>query len=114
MMTEDELKREMRLIAVEALAVNLLTASILLQPSDPEQTMANIRQWMLRTASLPFPELEPAESDLYASEFEAAVDRLMEMADSQIRLALQGLRARAGHGSSDGAPSNSTGPTSDK
>jgi hypothetical protein len=106
MMSEDELRREMRLIAIDALAANLLATSILQASKNPEALMASIREGMLQTAALPFPEHDPAESDWYASEFEAAVARLLGMAESQMHQALQSHREKAARSSSDDAPSS--------
>jgi hypothetical protein len=89
-MIEDELKLQMRLYAVEILSVNLLAIS-LLQTGTPLELLAEIRQQMIDGAKTHvFPGLDdPAISDLFSAELEAAVDRLMEMASGQINAVLQ-------------------------
>jgi len=100
-MTEDEIKRETRLLALEILAVNLLATDVLLTPkSDPSALAAKIRERMIAAAGKPFPEVDdPAMSDLLSAELEAAVDRLMEMATDQINLVLEALAEKAKRGS---------------
>ncbi|HEY6258202.1 MAG TPA: hypothetical protein VIY51_20665 [Xanthobacteraceae bacterium] len=95
-MTEGELRAQMRLYAIELLTVNLSAMTCLMTPK-PRELIAAVRKQMVdRARALTFPGLDdPAMSDLFAAELEAAVDRLVEMADGQISRVLQ-VRERKG------------------
>jgi hypothetical protein len=97
-MDENELKLQMRLYAVEILAANLLAMSCLQSSLDPSNLIARLRQQIVEGArGHTFPGLEdPAMSDLYSAELEAAVDRLMEMATAQTNVVLQARQKRPG------------------
>jgi hypothetical protein len=96
-MTEEELRGQMRLYAVEILAVNLLAISCLMTPK-PQELVAKVRQQMIDGARThTFPGLDdPAMSDLLSAELESAADRLMEMASAQIDVVLQGRERNKG------------------
>ncbi len=83
-MNEAEIKREMRLWALEILVANLLAMLCELDPT-PMDLFVKIRAQMIESSKKQaFSDLEPAESDFLSAEFEAAVSRLMEMAGTQI------------------------------
>jgi hypothetical protein len=85
-MTENELRLQMRIYALEVLAVNLLSISCLASGLDPRSVLAQVKQQMLEGARRQtFPDLaDPAMSDLASAELETAVEILMEMAKQQI------------------------------
>ena len=89
-MSNDGLKAEMRLYALELLAADLFAMSCLMS-SSPRETLARVRQQMIDGArSQTFPGLaDPAKSDLFSAELESALDRLMEMVNAQIDAVLQ-------------------------
>jgi hypothetical protein len=89
---EQAIKLEMRLWALEVLVCNIL-AVIASSDSDPNELMKKTREQMISGAQQhTFPEVDPAMSDLLSAELEAAITRLMDMANSQIGM-LQGRRA---------------------
>jgi hypothetical protein len=96
-MTEGELKAQMRLYAIELLTVNLSAMTCLMTPK-PRELIAAVRQQMIgRARELTFPGLDdPAMSDLFSAELESAVDRLVEMADEQIGRVLQARKRKSG------------------
>ncbi|MGP0088473.1 MAG: hypothetical protein ACLPKB_00680 [Xanthobacteraceae bacterium] len=94
-MTEDEIKAEMRLWALEVLVCNLV-AIWSLTDRNPADLLRQTREQMIEGArKRTFPEAaDPALSDLYSAELESAVARLMDMGSEQMRLVLK----RAGRG----------------
>jgi hypothetical protein len=80
MSTEDDIKAECRIYAVEW-AVSLLLAAQFLQMGDEGAAMLErARQQALQGARRKaFPDLDPAMSDLLSAELESAVDRLLGM-----------------------------------
>ena len=78
-MTEDEIKTEVRLYALEMRRLQS-AAALHLQGGDPQRTLAAARkQATAGTHRKTFPELTPTESDIYSAELENAVSRLLEM-----------------------------------
>lgn len=94
-MTEEEIKLQMRLYAVEILAVNLLALSCL-QAQDPHEAVARARRGMIDGArGHAFHGLEDAAmSDLFSAELETAADRLMEMVSGQIDQVLKSRKTK--------------------
>jgi hypothetical protein len=97
MTEEDELRLQIRVYAVEILAINLLATSCLQASSDPSTLIATVRQQMLQGAKVPFPGIDdPALSDMLSGELESAVDRLMEMGTAQINAVLEARKKKTG------------------
>src|SRR6266480_6881715 len=89
---EQAIKAEMRLWALENLVCNILTIIATTDP-DPDGLMTATRDQMIAGArQRAFSQVDPAMSDLFSAELEAAVARLMDMASSQI----SGLRRHRG------------------
>jgi hypothetical protein len=88
-MTEAEIKMEMRLYVLETLVANTLALTCCAaEPADPVKAFDAAKKQMLGAArKQSFPQLDdPAMSDLYAAELEAAVVRMTSMVDEQIAL----------------------------
>ena len=78
-MTEEEVRGEARLYALEW-AVSQIWCVSLMATGIPRTFLKEIRGQALQGArSLTFPSVDPAMSDLYASEIEVAIDRLLAM-----------------------------------
>jgi hypothetical protein len=82
---EEAIRAEMRLWALEVLVCNLFAVMCASDPAPLElfertrhQMISGARQWT-------FGEFDPAQSDLFSAELEAAVTRLMDMVGEQIR-----------------------------
>jgi hypothetical protein len=74
----------MRLWALECLVCNIL-ATIAASDANPTELIQRTRDQMVSGArQRAFSEVDPAMSDLFSAELEAAVTRLMDMASSQI------------------------------
>jgi hypothetical protein len=85
-MDEQTIKAEMRLWALEVLVCNIF-AIIAASDTNPNELMTKTRDQMIAGArQRTFSEVDPAMSDLLSAELEAAVTRLMEMANSQIAM----------------------------
>jgi hypothetical protein len=81
MLTEDELKSECRLYAVEWVAALLFAAHFRQMGDDGPAFLEQARQQALAGArQKTFAGLDPAMSDLLSAEIESAVDRLLGMA----------------------------------
>jgi len=78
-MTEDGIKAEVRLYALECI-VSQFAATLHLQGGDPKRTLAAARKQAIEgTRKRTFPQLNAAESDHYSAELESAVLRLLDM-----------------------------------
>jgi hypothetical protein len=93
-MTEDEIKLEARLFAIEAAVCQLLVALLFQSDDDPLAALEIQRkQWLAGAKQKTFPELgDPALSDLMSAELEAAVDRLAGMEEALLKDMLRRLR----------------------
>jgi hypothetical protein len=77
MNTEDTIKNEVRLFALESIVCQNLATVYL---SMPREIFAAVQKQALDGAKKqPFPGLDPAYSDLISAEFEAALERLYSM-----------------------------------
>jgi hypothetical protein len=92
-MTEDEIKAEMRLIALEHFVVNLFALSVLQEnPEHPLEFFEMVQKQMIAGAHRQtFPAVDPSMSDLLSAELEAAIDRLAKSVADQIKVA-KGLK----------------------
>jgi hypothetical protein len=98
-MTEEEIKSEMRLYAIEVYVSNLFAMSCLMTPSPMEYAETVRRQMTAGARQRAFPEVgDAALSDLLSAELEAAVTRLAGMASEQISVALRNRRGSTGAG----------------
>lgn len=98
-MTESEIKAEMRLYVLETLVANMMAITCgAAEPADPKGAFAKAKAQMIGAAKIQsFPQLDdPALSDLYAAELEAAVARLASMVDEQIDLLVAQRRKMMG------------------
>jgi hypothetical protein len=89
---EDTAKLEMRLCALEAMTANLFAVMALMAPGiSPDQLITRARSQMIAGAQgKTFPEFrDPALSQLFAIELEAAIDCLLGMVSEQITLLQQ-------------------------
>lgn len=84
----------MRLRVLEGLVTTFLALNCVMNaPADPVGAFAKMREQLNATAKTwVFPDLDPASSDLYAAELEAALDRQLEFASKQIEAMLKVLR----------------------
>jgi hypothetical protein len=77
--TENEIKAEVRLYALECV-VSQLAVTMHAMAGSPFETFAAVQKQMLEgTRNRSFPDISPAESDLYSAELENAVGRLLDM-----------------------------------
>jgi hypothetical protein len=77
LMTEDEIKSEMRLWALECIVCqHWATALIALPQSMADEVHKQLLDGAKKNA---FPKIDPALSDHYAAEFESALQRLVKM-----------------------------------
>jgi hypothetical protein len=81
MMSERELKAQMRLYAIELFVTNLYaTHCVAVEPSNPLRILEKRRAALIEGArQLAFPNRDPAESDQLSAEAEIATTRLVEM-----------------------------------
>jgi hypothetical protein len=88
-MGHEAVKAEMRLRALEVLVFDLLV-TILANDAAPLDALKNKGEQMIRSTQMrTFSELsEAALSDLHSAELQSAVERLMEMAKTQMLLGL--------------------------
>jgi hypothetical protein len=83
-MNEDVIKAEMRLFALETITCQLWAMTLLQEPPDIATKIHSV--WLGRAKNHAFPGVDdPAVSDLYSAEFEAAMRRLVEMQKSHLR-----------------------------
>jgi hypothetical protein len=79
-MDEERIKLEARLYALERSVCILLAAIYRLTGAEGPALLEHSRQQTTEGArALTFPEFDPAMSDLFAAEVEAATDRLLAM-----------------------------------
>jgi hypothetical protein len=92
-MNEDAVKAEMRLWALETLVCDMFVMLLSSHP-NPTTFFSQMRAQMLAGArKRTFPGFDPSQSDLLSAELEAAVSRLLAMANEQMQIGL-GNRAR--------------------
>jgi hypothetical protein len=85
-MSEQRVKLEVRLLALEAVTAHAVALLCVHDDPDPEFRWKKIHRNLVEGAKkVAFPELDPAQSDLFASELESALDRLDEMVATKIR-----------------------------
>jgi hypothetical protein len=90
-MDQKDINIEARLYALELFAANQLAISAMTSGLDPQKLIETVRNQMSEGAKkLTFPDLDPAMSDVIASEIEQAVLLLVEMASAQIAHVLKG------------------------
>jgi hypothetical protein len=88
-MSEDDIKDEMRLWAIEVALANLYVMVCALDP-NPVSLFDQIQKQMIAGAKKrTFPEVGAAMSDLYSAELENAVTRLTDMVRAQMRIGLK-------------------------
>jgi hypothetical protein len=75
--TEDELKNEARLMAMEYMIANMYVLIHRANRSTPQQIDASHQQARQMLGQLTIPGIDPAQSDLASAEIEAAVERLL-------------------------------------
>jgi hypothetical protein len=81
MLTEEQIKAECRLYALEWAVSMLFSAQFQQMGAAGVQMLEQTRQQALEGArGKTFPALDPAMSDLLSAELESAVDRLLSMA----------------------------------
>jgi hypothetical protein len=86
-MNAQELKAEMRLYVMETMIANLLVGFCLqANPHNPSTALTAMKQQMIEGAKRQtFSHLkDPAQSDLYSAELEAAASRLGSLASEQM------------------------------
>jgi hypothetical protein len=86
-MNEQEFKAEMRLYIMETMIANLLVGFCLqANPHNPSTALTAMKQQMIEGAKRQtFSHLkDPAQSDLYSAELEAAASRLGSLASEQM------------------------------
>jgi hypothetical protein len=82
---EEAIRAEMRLWALEVLVCNLFAVMCASDPA-PLELFERTRDQMISGArQRTFGDFDPAQSDLFSAELEAAVTRLMDMVGEQIR-----------------------------
>jgi hypothetical protein len=92
-MTEQEIKDEMRLWALEVLVANAFSMLVALD-EDPHSFFRLVKKQMIDGAKQrTFSGVDAATSDLYSAELEGAVTRLMDMVSSQIAIGLKSRKS---------------------
>jgi hypothetical protein len=82
---EEAIRAQMRLWALEVLVCNLFAVMCASDPA-PLELFDRTRDQMISGArQRAFGDFDPAQSDLFSGELEAAVARLMDMVGEQIR-----------------------------
>jgi len=84
-MDEDAVKAEMRLFALETITCQLWATVLMQQPPDIATKIHSA--WLGGAKKHAFPGVDdPGVSDLYSAEFEGAMQRLVEMQKSHLRM----------------------------
>lgn len=94
MQSEQEIKTEVRLYAIEIFVANLLSISCL-STSAPKAVIDQMRLQLRQGANKPLIGLDAAMSDMISAELESAVDRLAGMASEQIDSTLKHAQGKA-------------------
>lgn len=94
-MTEEQLKIEARLTAIEYVLSDLCAKWSLANRASPEKVTAAHHATIERLKIETFPGLDPATADAFAAEFEDAVSNILSMQ----RALLIGLYEKIGKGS---------------